>query len=94
MAVKKTEASFLGSDGVHQIYYTVYEPEAPKAVIQIAHGMAEYFGRYEDFALFLADNGFAVAGDDHLGHGRTGEAVGELPIQLSSRSQTCCARRG
>jgi len=78
MSVTKTNASFLGSDGVHQIYYTVYEPEAPKAVIQITHGMAEYFGRYEDFALFLADNGFAVAGDDHLGHGRTGEAVGEF----------------
>ena len=78
MSVKKTEASFLGSDGVHQIFYTVYEPENPKAVYQIAHGMAEHFGRYEDFCLFLADNGFVVCGDDHIGHGRTGKAVGEL----------------
>ena len=31
MSVIKTEASFLGSDGVHQIFYTVYEPETPKA---------------------------------------------------------------
>lgn len=38
-------------------------------VVQIVHGMAEYMERYEAFAAFLTDRGFAVTGEDHLGHG-------------------------
>ena len=33
--------------------------------------MCEYFGRYAEFSGYMANNGYAVAGDDHLGHGRT-----------------------
>ncbi len=42
-----------------------------KAVVQIAHGVAEYGFRYERFALFLAQNGYAVFANDHLGHGKS-----------------------
>lgn len=42
-----------------------------KAVVQLVHGMEEHIGRYEEFANFLAKNGFLVVGHDHLGHGRT-----------------------
>ena len=42
-----------------------------RAVVQISHGIAEHIDRYEDFMLFLADNGIASAGDDHLGHGKS-----------------------
>ena len=47
-----------------------------RAVVQIAHGIAEHIDRYRDFMEFLADNGFLVVGNDHLGHGKTitGEA--------------------
>lgn len=41
----------------------------PAAVIQIAHGMAEHSGRYDDFARYLAENGFVVCMNDHAGHG-------------------------
>lgn len=65
---------FTSSEGKKQIYYDIIQPEGkPKAVIQVVHGMCEYFGRYKEFAEFMAAEGYAVAGDDHLGHGRTAE---------------------
>ena len=44
---------------------------APKAVVQIVHGMAEHAGRYAAFAEFLNSHGYVVVADDHRGHGRT-----------------------
>lgn len=46
-------------------------PEQPKAMVQISHGMCEYFLRYEGFAEYLAEQGFLVFGHDHLGHGNS-----------------------
>ena len=46
-------------------------PQNPRAMVQITHGMCEYFGRYEAFANHLASLGFLVFGHDHLGHGFT-----------------------
>lgn len=69
---RKTEDAFLSHDGTHQIAYTVYTPtKPPHAIVQIAHGMAEHFGRYERFAAFLAEQGIVVCGNDHLGHGKS-----------------------
>lgn len=42
-----------------------------KGIVQIVHGMEEHIGRYDEFASFLAGNGFIVIGHDHLGHGNT-----------------------
>ena len=42
-----------------------------KAVVQIAHGMAEHGKRYADFAKFLNTHGYAVYANDHRGHGQT-----------------------
>ena len=41
------------------------------AVLQISHGMVEYINRYDEFAAFLAKQGYAVVGNDHLGHGKS-----------------------
>ena len=41
----------------------------PKGTIQIAHGLVEYHGRYDDLANFLNKNGYIVFCNDHLGHG-------------------------
>ena len=38
-----------------------------RAVVQISHGIAEYIDRYEDFMLFLADNGIASIERDKEG---------------------------
>lgn len=43
----------------------------PKAIVQIAHGMAEHSGRYARFAQQLVDAGYAVYANDHRGHGKT-----------------------
>ncbi|SFA89701.1 Lysophospholipase, alpha-beta hydrolase superfamily [Lentibacillus halodurans] len=56
-----------------------FTPEnKPKAIVQIAHGMAEHIGRYDDFADFLVENNIFVYGNDHRGHGKTGEKQGIL----------------
>lgn len=44
-----------------------------RAVVQIAHGMAEHSARYERFAQELNAAGYAVYANDHRGHGRTAE---------------------
>lgn len=70
-----TEFTFLSSDGAHRCHASLWLPDgdkAPRAVVQIVHGVAEYVGRYDHFARFLTGHGFAVCGEDHLGHGRTG----------------------
>ncbi len=49
-----------------------------KGVIELVHGMEEHIGRYDEFASFLANNGFIVVGHDHLGHGKTAKTDDEL----------------
>lgn len=51
--------------------------QTPRAVVMIAHGMAEHGGRYERFAGALTQAGFEVYAHDQRGHGRTAEH-GEL----------------
>ncbi|MEC4273254.1 alpha/beta hydrolase [Adlercreutzia sp. R25] len=46
----------------------------PRGVVQLIHGMAEHIDRYDDFARFLAGEGYLVAGHDHIGHGWTAAA--------------------
>lgn len=72
MATTK-EFYYPSADGIHQCFVKEWLPDegAPKAVVQIVHGVAEYVDRYNAFACFLADRGFLVTGEDHLGHGRT-----------------------
>ncbi len=67
-----TEFTFSSKDGIHQCNVSLWTPEGePRAVVQIVHGVAEYAGRYDRFARYLADHGFVVCGEDHLGHGKT-----------------------
>ncbi len=54
--------------------YCITPSAPPRAMVQIAHGMCEYFERYVPFAEYLASLGFLVFGHDHLGHGRTAKS--------------------
>lgn len=66
------EFNFLSSDGKTGLHGISWLPEGtPRAVLQIAHGVAEYIGRYDGFARFLNEQGIAVVGHDHLGHGQS-----------------------
>ena len=49
----------------------------PKGHIHLLHGMAEHIGRYEEFAHYLAGQGYIVSGHDHRGHGKTVELNGQ-----------------
>lgn len=73
--MKITKALLEASDG-HEIYYELFESEAPVGHVHIVHGMAEHIARYGEFAQFLASHGFAVSGHDQRGHGRTAERNG------------------
>ncbi len=45
--------------------------EAPRGLVQFAHGMAEYKERYLPIIEFLCDHGFACMIHDHRGHGKS-----------------------
>lgn len=61
---------YQSADRKTKIHAIAWKPEGkPKAVLQICHGMVEFIERYDEFARFLAKQGFYVVGNDHLGHG-------------------------
>lgn len=69
----KTEHFLNSTDDRQQLHYIVWEPDrAPKAVLQLIHGMEEYIDRYDELARLLVADGWAVIGHDHLGHGQSG----------------------
>ena len=62
---------YPSADGQHTIAARLYTLPGitPHTVLQLSHGMCEYVARYRGLAQFFAEQGFAVAGNDHLGHG-------------------------
>lgn len=50
-----------------------YGAQPPRAVLILAHGMAEHAARYARFAAALVDAGYALYAHDQRGHGRTAE---------------------
>ncbi len=61
---------YYPSCGAGMIHGCRWEPEgAPVAVLQIVHGVAEHVVRYDEFASFMASQGFLVVAADHMGHG-------------------------
>lgn len=72
MILKKE--TFLSADGKTRVAAFYYQPEGEiRGVIQLSHGMCEYVCRYAHMAKVLCDKGFAFCGNDHLGHGYTGD---------------------
>lgn len=61
---------FKMKDG-KEVTVTEWRAEKPKALLQISHGMAEHAGRYNEFAEYMAKNGYTVFADDHRAHGET-----------------------
>lgn len=56
-----------------RLFYNHYtsEDQPIRAAILIVHGMKEHSGRYDIFARFLSEKGFAVLTYDHCGHGHS-----------------------
>ena len=74
------EFDFLSSDGKNTVRGEIYLPEngAPKGIIAISHGMIDYVGRYRRLAEYFTERGYIVAGNDHLGHGKTAACPGDF----------------
>ncbi len=67
----KVEFSFASASGMADIHAAKYLPMDGdiRAIVQISHGMAEHFERYEPFIDVLCSHGIAVFTNDHQGHG-------------------------
>ena len=75
----RKEYSIPSKSGVADVFARCWAPsDGPKAIFQIVHGMAEHGERYEEFANFLCQKGFAVLVDDHVGHGKSIKSEAEL----------------
>jgi len=72
---------FVSKDGLQIHCYHWPTTAEPKAIVQIAHGMAEHGARYARFAAVLNKSGYAVYANDHRGHGKSvpeGRAPGHM----------------
>lgn len=68
------ETFWLTSTDAAPIYVNRWYPaQPPRAVLMVAHGMAEHSGRYGRFAEALVAAGFEVYAHDQRGHGKTAE---------------------
>ena len=70
--------NMTASDGTTIACYSWLPSGVPRAVVQIAHGLAEHAGRYARLAQALNAAGYAVYANDHRGHGRTASSEREL----------------
>ncbi|MGQ0529193.1 MAG: lysophospholipase [Panacagrimonas sp.] len=65
------EGRFKGQNNL-SIYWQAWLPSGkPRALVVIAHGVAEHSGRYARVAKVLVDQGYAVYAIDHRGHGKS-----------------------
>lgn len=70
--IRTEEFTFDSRDGKTKLHAMRWLPEGePVAVLQIIHGMNEYIRRYDALATYMAERGFVVVGEDHLGHGES-----------------------
>lgn len=67
--MKQERIHFTGNGGV-KLQGIIWLPDnAPRALLQITHGMTEHIGRYTKLAASLTAQGIAAAGFDLRGHG-------------------------
>ena len=79
MAITEFAALESRQDGLKLALMLVYPEHAPRAIVQIAHGMCEHKERYAPFMTYLAERGCACVINDHRGHGasvRDGQDLG------------------
>jgi lysophospholipase len=69
--MRHSEFKAVGVGGI-DLHAQAWLPEdTPRAVIVVAHGLAEHGGRYQDLAGELVGRGYGVYAVDHRGHGRS-----------------------
>ncbi len=73
MAYQYKTLTYGSGDGIGTVTAHFYIPEeAPiRAIVQLSHGLCDYITRYEPLAAALCAAGYALCGNDALGHGKT-----------------------
>jgi acylglycerol lipase len=66
----QTEDTLTTTDG-QKLHINQWAIDAPKAVVIIAHGLAEHSGRYAYVAAQLNKAGYSVVAPDHRAHGKS-----------------------
>ena len=70
--MKHKEGTFKARTDVN-LYYQYWIPdENPKALLLLAHGLAEHSGRYKNLVNYFVPRGYAVYSFDYRGHGKSG----------------------
>ncbi len=84
MGIETTRFRFAGADHLSiAAYRWAASGVAPRAVLQVAHGMAEHALRYVEPLTPLMQAGWVVYSQDHRGHGATApskEALGDFGV--------------
>lgn len=80
MSYQKREFTYASSDGKSHITAYLFTPAegAVRAVVQLIPDLRDRVGRYTETVEALTAAGFAVCGNDHLGHGHTARHSDEL----------------
>jgi len=68
--MNSADFAFQATDGA-TLHVSGWAVAAPKAVVQVLHGMAEHGSRYARLAEALAAAGYTTYAHDHRGHGRS-----------------------
>lgn len=77
--MNKRDWKWTSHDGL-EMFAQSWEPdENPKAVICLVHGLGEHSGRYAHVGKAFTEAGFALAGFDLRGHGKSGGPRGHSP---------------
>jgi alpha-beta hydrolase superfamily lysophospholipase len=72
------EFHFTSDDGLQIACARWNNRKRGRGIVQIAHGMGEHMGRYQDLIEALVRAGLIVYANDHRGHGRTARSRKEL----------------
>lgn len=70
--IKRETFEFAGLGGINIFCQSCHPEGGPRAVLLIAHGLAEHSGRYQHVAEHFTGLGYAVYALDHRGHGQSG----------------------
>ncbi len=69
--MKHKEGKFKGLNNF-DLYYQCWLPDgSPKAILLVAHGLAEHSGRYKNLVNYFVPKGYAVYAFDYRGHGKS-----------------------
>lgn len=77
MTMTPEHDTLQAGDG-HPIETMRWMPAAPRAIVQIVHGMAEHAARYQHVADALVGAGYGVLASEHRGHGPLAQRRDEL----------------